>query len=360
MSRAPRLPARPRRVTALDVAQLAGVSRSAVSRTLTEGASVSPATREKVLRAAEQLGYHRNALVRGMVRQRSGIIGVVTGRLDNPFIAQGLEQLSHRLQQQGLKTLIYSGDAESDLKVALPSMVEYRVDGCFILSNDLSPRAAALYTRLDIPLLVTFNSDMEGISEHSDEVPVGVVDVDNVEISRRVADLLVDTGCRRFAYMAGLPNAATSRERQRGFAEGLAARGQELAAAETGYFSYEGGRVAARTLCARADRPDALFCANDMMAMAAMDVARSEFGLEVPRDLKIVGFDDIAIAGYPAYALTTVRQPVPRMVEVATEMMLAFIEDPAAGLREVRLPSELVCRRSTARSPATRTSGAAG
>ncbi|HEV7276356.1 MAG TPA: LacI family DNA-binding transcriptional regulator [Devosiaceae bacterium] len=347
MSRAPRPPARPRRVTALDVAQLAGVSRSAVSRTLTEGASVSPATREKVLLAAAELGYHRNALVRGMVRQRSGIIGVVTGRLDNPFIALGLEQLSHRLQQQGLKTLIYSGDAESDLKVALPSMVEYRVDGCFILSNDLSPKAAALYTRLDIPLLVMFNSDMEGISDHSDEVPVGVVDVDNVEISRQVADLLVALGCRRFAYVAGLPNAATSRERQRGFAEGLAAQGRALAAVETGHFSYEGGRDAARALLALDGRPDALYCGNDLMAMAAMDVARSEFGLEVPRDLAIVGFDDIQVAGYPAYDLTTVRQPVARIVETGVEMMLAFIEDPAVGLREVRLPSELIHRRST-------------
>ena len=350
MSRSPRPPARPRRVTALDVARLAGVSRSAVSRTLTEGASVSPATREKVLRAAAELGYHRNALVRGMIRQRSGIIGVVTGRLDNPFIAQGLEQLSHRLQQQRLKTLIYSGDAESDLKVALPSMVEYRVDGCFILSNDLSPRAAAAYTRLDIPLLVMFNSDMEGISDHSDEVPVGVVDTDNEQISRRIADVLIDGGGRRFAYIAGLPNAATSRERQRGFEAGLRARGRELSAIETGHFSYEGGRAAARALFARADRPDALFCANDLMAMAALDVARSEFGLRVPEDLLVAGFDDIAIAGYPAYDLTTVRQPVARMIETATEMMLAFIEDPAAGLREVRLPAELVGRGSTQRS----------
>ena len=350
MSGAPRPPARPRRVTALDVARHAGVSRSAVSRTLTEGASVSPATRAKVLRAAAELGYHRNALVRGMVRQRSGIIGVVTGRLDNPFIALGLEQLSHRLQQQGLKTLIYSGDAESDLKVALPSMVEYRVDGCFILSNDLSPRAAAAYTRLDIPLLVMFNSDMEGISDHSDEVPVGVVDTDNEDISRRIAELLVEGGGRRFGFMAGLPNAATSRERQRGFEAGLRALGQRLSASETGHFSYEGGRVAAQLLFERPEPPDALFCANDLMAMAAMDVARSEFGLRVPEDLTVAGFDDIAIAGYPAYDLTTVRQPVAAMVETATGMMLAFIEDPATGLREVRLPAELVRRRSTQRS----------
>jgi DNA-binding LacI/PurR family transcriptional regulator len=340
-------PHRRRHVTALDVAKLAGVSRSAVSRTFTEGASVSPDTRERVLRAAGQLGYHRNALVRGMVKRRSGIIGVVTGRLDNPFIAVALELLSLRLQQHGLKTLIYSGDAEADIKVALPAMVEYRVDGCFFLSNDLSPRAAALYTRLHIPLLVVFNSDMEGISDHSDQIPVGAVTVDNVEVSRQVADLLLDGGCTRLAYLAGLPGATTSHERRRGFEEGLAARGSRLAGMRTGNFTYEDGLIAARELLAVPEPPDAIYCGNDLMAMAAMDVARAEFGLQVPRDVVIVGFDDIAVAGYPAYGLTTVRQPIADMIEVATDLMLDFIEDQTRRLREIRMKAELILRTST-------------
>jgi DNA-binding LacI/PurR family transcriptional regulator len=348
---------RQRRATALDVAQLAGVSRSAVSRTLTEGASVSPETRSKVLRAAEQLGYHRNALVRGMVRQRSGIIGVVTGRLDNPFIAVALELLANRLQQQGLKTLIYSGDAEADIKLALPSMVEYRVDGCFFLSNDLSPKAASLYTRLDIPLLVVFNSDMEGISDHGDEVPVGAVTVDNVEVSRQVADLLLDAGCRRFAYLAGLPAATTSRERQRGFAAGLQARGAEISDAQVGNFNYDDGLVGARALLSGAKPPDAIFCGNDLMAMAAMDVARAEFGLEIPKDVSIVGFDDIGAASTYAYDLTTVRQPLADMIEVACDLMLTFIDDRSKRLREIRMKSEIV-RRGSTRSPLHLSTGA--
>lgn len=347
MSSKTKSPARPRRVTAKDVARVAGVSRSAVSRTLTEGASVSAKTRRKVLEASKQLGYHRNALMRSMVNQRSGIVGIVIGRLDNPFIAVGLELLSRRLQQEGLKTLIYSGDAESDLQVALPSMIEYRVDGCFFLSNDMSPAAAAKYTTLDIPLVVVFNSDMEGISDHSDEVPVGAVSVDNVEVSRKVADLLLDGGAKTFAYIAGLPEASTNRERLHGFKERLNARGVKNIAVETGNFNYEEGCAAARTLLSATPRPDAIYCGNDVMALAAIDVARAEFDLSVPQDLSVVGFDDIGTAATPAYGLTTVRQPIAEMIEAAADLMLRLIEGPDSRPLEIRLKSELIQRSST-------------
>lgn len=347
MSRTKSPSTRPRRVTAMDVARVAGVSRSAVSRTLTEGASVSAETRRKVLSASKQLGYHRNALVRGMVNQRSGIIGIVTGRLDNPFIAIGLELLSRRLQQEGLKTLIYSGDAESDLQVALPSMIEYRVDGCFFLSNDLSPTAAAKYTTLDIPLVVVFNSDMEGISDHGDEIPVGSITVDNVEVSRRVADLLLDGGAKTFAYLAGLPNATTNRERQYGYETRLNERGASLSAVATGNFNYEDGAVATRALLSSPNPPDAIYCGNDAMALAAIDVARAEFNLDVPKQLAVVGFDDIGAAAYPAYGLTTVRQPIAEMIDAAGDLMLQLIEEPTNRPFEVRLKSELVQRAST-------------
>ncbi|WP_040325657.1 LacI family DNA-binding transcriptional regulator [Aurantimonas manganoxydans] len=345
-------PSRPsrRRVTALDVAELAGVSRSAVSRTLTEGASVSDETRSKVLAAAKELGYHRNALVRAMVSRHSGIIGIVTGRLDNPFIAVALERLARRLQDDGLKTLIFSGDAESDLQIAMPSMLEYRVDGCFFLSNDISPQSAARYTEFDIPLVVVFNSDIEGISDHADEVPVGAVTVDNVEISAAVADLLLDAGCRRPAFLSGLPWAATSGERRRGFRDRLAARGIALLAEETGNFNYADGLAASRRLLSGAERPDAIFAANDVMALAVIDVARSEFGLQIPGDLAVVGFDDIGVAAHAAYDLTTVHQPVAAMIDAAADMMQELLVDPSRRPSDRRLASRLVIRGS-ARPP---------
>lgn len=336
-----------RRVTALDVAKRAGVSRSAVSRTLTEGASVSEATRKKVLRAAAELGYYRNALVRGMINRRSGIVGVVTGGLENPFLAVALERLSHRLQQEGLKAFIYSGDAASDLQVALPSMIEYRVDACLFLTNDLSPHTAAQYIDLGVPLVLAFSSGISGINIEDRSVPFAAVSVDNVAATRKIAHLMADNGARRFAYLAGHPESISNRERRRGFELGLADRGLALSAVETGNFVYAGALDAARRLFATNDRPDAVFCGNDLMAMAVIDVVRAECRLDVPGDVQVAGFDDIELAAGAAYSLTSVHQPISRIVDIATDLMLEFIEHHDHKPIEIMVESELKRRAST-------------
>lgn len=333
-------------VTAMDVARLAGVSRSAVSRTLTEGASVSEETRRKVLRAAKELGYHRNALVRGMVTRRSGLVGVVIGDMRNPFMALAMEPLFLKLQRDGLKPLIHLGDAEADLRVAMPGMAEYRVDGVLFLSTNLAPEEAMGYTRLDIPLVVIFNSYLHGISDHGNQVPVGAVSVDNFEAGQRVADLLVEGGRRRIALIEGQPDAHASKERRRGFISRLTDRGLKLAGLGIGNYRYEDARAAARRLLSGEPRPDAVFCLNDAMAMAAVDEARGSFGLRVPEDLAVVGFDDIPTAAYEGYALTTVRQPIVDMVDVAVDMMTRLIDEPTRRPLEIRMGSELVRRRT--------------
>ncbi|GLQ58094.1 LacI family transcriptional regulator [Devosia nitrariae] len=337
---------RPRRVTALDVARLAGVSRSAVSRTLTEGASVSAETRQKVLSAAEKLGYHRNALVRGMITRRSGIIGVITGGLENPFLAVALERLARRLQREGLKSFIYSGDAESDLQSALPGMIEYRVDGCMFLTNDLSPDTAAKYVGLGIPLVLVFSP---GISTTSGDpvAPIGSVSVDSFEISRRMGHLMADGGCRRLAYLSGHPDSTSNRLRHEGFQQGLSERGAILSSVATGNFVYTDALRGARRLLSSAEPIDAIYCGNDLMAMAALDVARGELGFAVPHQLAVAGFDDIQLAGGAAYDLTTVRQPVSTMIDLAADLLLEYIELPTSPSRKIVVDAELVRRGST-------------
>jgi len=349
MSRLAKPMARPRPVTALDVARLAGVSRSAVSRTLTEGASVSPATRAKVLAAAETLGYHRNALVRGMVTQRSGIIGVVTGGLDNPFLAIALEQLARRLQQDGRNAFIYSGDAEHDLHRALPGMIEYRVDGCMFLTNDISPHATAHYRAKGVPLVLVFSAGIERLASVPGRAPIGAVSADNFDVSRRLAHHLVDQGAKTVAFMAGHPDSSSSRARGTGFAKGLAERDIQLTHSIDAGFHYAPALEAARALLRGPHRPDAVFCANDLMAMAVLDVARGELGLGVPDQLMVAGFDDTPLASGAAYDLTSVRQPVPAMIDAAADMMAQFVDDPESPSREVTIPAEIVVRASTRR-----------
>lgn len=337
----------PRRVTALDVAKRAGVSRSAVSRTLTEGASVSDETRRKVLKAADELGYYRNALVRGMITRRSGIIGVVTGGLENPFLAVAFEHLSRRLQEEGFKTFVYSGDADSDLRVAMPSMIEYRVDGCMFLTNDVSPHTAADYIGLDIPMVLAFSSGISGITPGQKALPLGSVSVDSVAATRAIAHVMINRGCQRFAYLGGHPDSVSNVERRRGFEMGLAERGKVLIAEENGNFVYKDALEGARRLFARPDRPDAVFCGNDLMAMAALDVARSEFGLDVPTDVAIAGFDDIEIASGAAYNLTSVRQPIAQVVDIATDLLLDFIAHHDRSPVDIVVEAKLMRRAST-------------
>lgn len=348
MSRKDKAALKPRRrVTALDVANRAGVSRSAVSRTLTEGASVSEKTRKKVLAAAAELGYHRNALVRGMIRQRTGIIGVVTGGLENPFLAVAFERLSRRLQQEGMKTFAYSGDAESDLRVAMPSMIEYRVDGCVFLTNDVSPHTAARYVGLDIPLVLAFSSGILGVSPSQDAVQLASVSVNSEAATRKIAHVMVERGCKRFAYLGGHPESVSSNERRRGFELGLADHGHALMAEDNGNFVYDASLDAARRLFSLKERPDAVFCGNDLMAMAALDVARSEFGLRVPYDVAVAGFDDIELAAGAAYSLTSVRQPISRMVDIAVDLLIDFIGNHDRRPVEIVVEPQVIRRAST-------------
>jgi DNA-binding LacI/PurR family transcriptional regulator len=337
----------PRHITSLDVAKLAGVSRSAVSRTFTEGASVSPATRALVLQAAAQLGYHRNALAMGMFHRRSGIFGVITGRLDNPFIATGLDALNRRLHEKGLRTLIYSGDDERDLELAGPALAEYRIDGCFVLSNQLPPDVARRYLRLGVPLVVVFNSQLPGLNEQPSSGPYGAVSVDNVKAGAIVADHLWQKGRRRLAFVAGLEDAATSIERERGFTASLASKGASRVARASGGFSYAGGIAAANELLGeRRLSLDAIFAANDLMALGVIDVARGRWGIRVPEELAVIGFDDIEATSYLSYSLSTVRQPTSEMISSAVDLMMRLTSEPAGTFVDLRLDGNLIIRES--------------
>ena len=331
----------------MEVAQRAGVSRSAVSRTFTDGASVSASMRARVLKAAAELGYHRNALAMGMFHRKSGILGVITGRLDNPFIADGLDCLTLELHGRGERTLIFSGDDERDLELAVPILAEYRVDGCFVLSNQLAPDVARHYLRMGVPLAAVFNSRLPGLEDLSNAGPYGAVSVDNVKAGAAVAEYLWKNGRRRMAFVAGLEDAATSIEREEGFSSWLARKGLGLADRSVGDFTYAGGAAAASELLGRRRQPlDAIFAANDLMALGIIDVARNVWGIKVPRELAVVGFDDIDATAYLSYDLTTVRQPVAEMITAAVDLMTRLTSEPSDEFVDIRQIGKIVVRGS--------------
>ncbi|MCG6902005.1 MAG: LacI family DNA-binding transcriptional regulator [Rhodobacter sp.] len=328
------------KVTSAEVALRAGVSRSAVSRVFTPGASVSAKTAQKVRTAASDLGYRPNVLARSLMTGRSRIIGLVVAYLDNLFYPTALELLSNALQAQGYHVMVFmASQTAGNIDDVLAEILDYQVDGLVVASVAMSSELTSRCRASGVPV-VLFNRGQDDARQAS-------VTTDNYAGGHAVANYLVATGHHRIGHVAGWAGASTARDREAGFADGLAAAGQEIFAREVGDFHDERARSAARAMFTPAERPDAVFVANDHMAFLVMDVLRSELGLSVPGDVSVVGFDDVPTAAWGAYDLTTVRQPLARMVDETTRMLLAQIESPDTAPRHVLLPAELVIRGSS-------------
>ena len=330
------------KVTSLEVAALAGVSQSAVSRVFTLGSSVSLKTAEKVRAAAEKLGYRPNVLARSLKSGRSRIIGLLVAYLENYFYPEVVEKLSRDLQKEGYHVLVFLAPVTTiNVDQVVHEIMDYQVDGMVLASVSMSSDLAERCLATGIPV-VLFNRGQ-------DDPRLSSVTTNNRVGGFALADLLVSLGHNRIAYIAGFEGASTQRDREIGFREGLAAAGQSIFARAEGNFVYGDAQIAARNLFATARRPDAVFVGNDHMAFAVMDVLRFELGLRVPEDVSVVGFDDVPPAAWPAYNLTTYRQHVDQMVAETVAMLVAQIGAVRAEPKQVVLEGGLIIRGSTAR-----------
>lgn len=327
--------------TSSDVAKLAKVSQSAVSRTFTAGASVSKATRERVIEAANQLGYRPNALARAVISGRSRLIAVMVAYLDNQFYPVVIEKLSRQLQEKGYQVLLLMTEQGNQDKV-VKQILQYQVEGIVMASASLSSTLARECAKTGIPI-VLFN-------RYVASSPASSVTSDNIEGGRLLADFLVRGGHERIAYVAGFEDSSTNRDREAGFYKGLAEHGTTVSDRAVGGYTFEGAAQAARELFSSKEKPDAVFVANDHMAFSVMDVLRGELKLKIPKDVSVVGYDDVPEASWKAYDLTTVRQPSSRMIEATLDILLDQIEIRTVKKRASVIPSELVVR-SSAKCP---------
>lgn len=326
-------------VTSIDVARKAGVSQSAVSRVFTPGASASAATAEKVRRAADELGYRPNPLARAMITGKSRIIGLVVAYLENYFYPDVLERLSTGLQKEGYHVLVFMTSQENnDIDGVVEEILDYQVDGIVLASVDLASDLSNRCQSAGVPV-VQFNRRQDN-KAHS------TVTADNIGGGRRVAEFLVAGEHQRIGYIAGWESASTQRDREAGFVEGLAAAGRSLCAREVGNFQQDIAREAARRMFGSPDRPDAVFVANDHMAFAVMDVLRSETGLSIPADVSVIGYDDVSIAAWPAYDLTTVRQAADKMVTETISILMDQIQGNGASPLQIAIDAPLILRGS--------------
>jgi len=257
------------------------------------------------------------------------------GEITNPFYPEVLDLLLAALEGQGYRALIKRLERGPTADVAIEEVLRYRVRGVIVTSSVISDAMAQKCGRSSVPV-VLFN-------RHMKDLGVSSVCCDNAGAGQLVANLLLDTGHIRPAFVSGSDEATTNRDRKKGFLNCIARRGISRTPVDGGgENSHAVGYAATRRLLTLTPRPDALFCASDILAFGALDAIR-EMGLRVPDDISVVGFDDVPMSSWPVFNLTTVRQQRQRMVQEAVNDLLAHIENETGPT--VRLvPGELILR----------------
>lgn len=326
--------------TVSDIARLAQVSPSTVSRVLTGSSPVHPSKSAAVLAAIEQLNFRPNLTARALARGKSMVIGILTQSMASQFygeLAQGIEE---GLSGSGYQCVFASGHWErADEQAALDLLLSHQLDGVIVLGGD-HPDADLRAINEQIPLIAV-GRRIEGLEDHC-------LHVENAAGAFQVVRHLIDLGHRRIAHVGGIAAHIDARERRRGYEQALAAAG--LAVDERliveGNFTEQSGLLALEALLARGHHFSAIFAANDQMAYGVR-LGLYRRGLRVPEDIALVGFDDLLGSAYTTPPLTTVRQHMLEQGHYAVRGLLNLLADLPPDLPLVT--TELVVRESTAR-----------
>ncbi|MGH1574596.1 LacI family DNA-binding transcriptional regulator [Methylobacterium sp. P31] len=323
--------------TSAEVARLAGVSQSAVSRTFTPGASVSAQTREKVLAAAKTLGFQPSLIPKIMLTNRSGLVAIMTGGLESAFYARVVQTFAARLREAGNQVVLVPVDSDYTLDAVSVRLAQYRVDAIVSALAVLTREAAEILSASRIPV-VSFNTPVTAAR-------VGSVGSDQVLGGRRAATLLHRRGVRHPAFIAGPADSPASTERLYGFRQEASRLGLPDPRVAGQAYTYEAGAAAAAHLLSSGS-VHGLFCVNDLCALGAIDTLR-QAGLRVPGDVRVIGYDDIPSAALAAYDLTSFDQDVPALVETALAMIARLSRAEELAGERVLIPPRLVERGST-------------
>jgi LacI family transcriptional regulator len=321
------------------------MSQSTVSRALRDDPRVAPATRARVVEAAQKLNYSPNLAARSLITRRTLTVGVVVSDITNPFYPELLDILHNEFALTGYRTILFNERTDAQLEQQVADLVNSAaVDGLIYLSAVLGAHLPGM-EHGGLPYVL--------LNRYVDDETPDIVVSDNRAGGRLVAETLLGYGHRRIAVIAGPENASTSRDRELGFREQLRESGFPLdeQLRRVGQFSHHSGYQWCMDLLAGDPRPTAVFATNDLIAFGALDAAR-RVGVRVPDELSIVGFDDIEMAGWEGFNLTTVRQPLAEMARAAANLLLERMssEHDLPSRRRV-FPVGLVRRGTLAAAP---------
>ncbi len=342
---------RPRVTTSSTVAAEVGVSQSTVSRALRGDPRVREDTRRQIEAAAQRLGY-RLASAPPPAPQRTRTIGVVVADLTNPFFPSLLTPIHDELRLMGYRVVLFAERTDIPTgQEALSRLLDRSIDGVLVTTATLGSRLTESVRGQDLPVVL--------LNRYVDGMDVDRVMADNHEGGRLAGRHLLDLGHRRIGVITGPANTSTCRDRMAGFTQALDDAGVEVDATlvREGAYSHQSGYQHARELFRLDSAPTAILCGNDIIAFGAIDAARS-LGVQVPEDASILGFDDVPMASWEVFQLSTVRQPLDDMARSATRMLVERIENesPLGTGREQVFATSLVKRSTTDR---VRTAGGA-
>ena len=326
-------------ITLKDVAERAGVSHAAVSRTFTPGASVSAKTRGKVEKAASELGYNPNILARSLMTRKTQLVGLVSNNFHNPVFLEIFDLFTRGLQEKNLRPLLFNLSNESGPKRSLSLMQQYSVDGVIVASSHVPEGFATAFQVAGMPVVHAF-----GRATQTPIVPV--VGIDNIDAGRMAARTLIERGYRQIGFLGGPHDASTTQDRKQGFLEIAERAGVEVTVSFAGAYSFNAGRAEMIRLLG-GKRADAYFCADDVLSIGALSAIR-EKGLSVPGDIGVIGLNDMELASWAGIDLTTIKQPFAAIVEASIDIIQSRFSNPDR-LPEARLFPCRIIERSTLR-----------
>ncbi|HET9093915.1 MAG TPA: LacI family DNA-binding transcriptional regulator [Solirubrobacteraceae bacterium] len=336
----------PRRtITSHDVARAAGVSQPTVSRALRDDPRLSEATRRRVIAAAEALRYVPSQRGRNLATRSSGQVGIVVSDLGNPFYLQVLDELHRALKASQLRMLVLTPDA--DERVPFERLVDGSLDGAILTTTVLDSELPGALSERGFPFVL--------LNREVDHPTGDVAVVDNRAGGLLAARELLQAGHRRIAALFGPADTSTGRGREAGFRAGLAEEGVPLGDElwRRAPFDFAAGHRGALELLAA--EPTALFCGNDILALGAYDALHGR-GVRIPEEVSLVGFDDVLLAGWNVFQLTTISQDIPGLVRAATDLLLTRLANDGDPLppRRVVLTPTIVRRRTLGPPPGVR------
>jgi len=321
----------------IDVARRAGVSKSAVSRAFT-GGCVSDEARRRIFDAARELRYRPSQAARALKTNRSRLIGLAVTHLDNHFYPEVIERISQSLAESGSRLVLFITHGEAELEPMLDELLGYSLDGVILASGILAVELARECMEVSMPVIMFNNVDNDGM--------IPGVSSDNAVGAKCVAEHFIEMGHHKTAVISGVAESSTSNERADAFCAAMFDAGLPEPARLCGNYSQAGAVAAMEELLDMEERPTAVFCVNDHMALAALETCR-RLGVEVGKDLAVAGFDDVGLSSWPSFELTSYAQPLQAMVDCCIDRLMNVIEGQQVDRGTVRLEGRLMIRNSS-------------